>query len=745
MTDAAEIVRAGTAAAGTAGVGALLAPANVAIVGASDRPGGWSQRVWASLRRSGFDGPVFPVNPRNPTVWGGETCYRDLTSLPARPDHVVVLVPGEAAIAAVEEAGRAGARSATVFASGFGEGGDVEGRALGERLGRAIRASGMAVSGPNCLGNLAGPSRLLTIPDERIPAATPGPAAVVGQSGGIVMALYRALRNRGVGVGHAITSGNELGLNTADYIHHLVHDPDTRVIACFIEAIRDPDAFFAACRAARAAGKPVVALKIGGSAASREAALAHTGSLAGALECFDAVAQAAGVIRMETLDEIVEAVEYLSHAPVPTSPRIGAMTFSGGMKGLMLEAAERSGVVFPPLHETTIARLREIVGVGTSIGNPLDAGFTALSSAKGYFACVEALLDDPNIDALLLQEELPAVTRTNSKVENLRGIEQIAAAGGRKPIAIVSMISYMLSEQAHAFRAECPHLPFLHEVNKAMRAIGAIGRYGGGLAHQAGAVGSDAVRRAVPPGLLARARPAGAGLHVLNEVDSKSLLREYGIVGPPERAARSAEEAVAAAEAIGYPVVLKLLSDDVLHKSDIGGVMLGLGDAEAVRRAYATVGGNLRRHRPDLRYEGAIVASQVSGGLELVLGVQRDPEVGPVVMFGTGGVMLELAKDVSFGPVPLTADTARTMIDRTAAGRLLRGFRGDAGYDGEGVVAALVMLSELAADLGPQVESIDVNPFVALRNGTGYALDGLIVLRDAAVDRAPAPAASDES
>ncbi len=544
---------------------ALLAPRNIAIIGASDRAGGWSKRVWQSLRRVGYAGAVYPVNPRNTTIWDGMTCYPDLAALPERPDHVVVLVPGEAAITAIEEAGRAGARSATVFASGFGEGGDPAGQALGVRLAAAIRASGMAVSGPNCLGNLSAGATLLTIPDERITDARPGPCAIVGQSGGIVMALYRGLRARGVGVGCAITTGNELGLTAADYISYLVEDPATKVIACFIEAIRDPAGFFAACRAAKAAGKPVVVLKIGGSAASRKAALAHTGSLAGALECFDAVAASCGVIRMDTLDEIVEAVEYLAHAPIPASPRIGAMTFSGGMKGLLLEAGSRLGLPFPALHPDTVTRLQGIVGVGTSIGNRLDAGFTALSSAAGYFACVEALLDDPNIDVLMLQEELPAVIATNSKVENLRGIECIAAAGDRKPIAIVSMISYMLSDAARSFRAECSHLPFLHEVGKAMRAMAAAGQYGAALAEPAPAPRAAARHRA---DLLAQAKPAGHGLSVLNEAVSKHVLAEYGILAPPERIATSAEAAVAAAVAIGFPVVLKLLSDAVTVRSN---------------------------------------------------------------------------------------------------------------------------------------------------------------------------------
>ena len=714
---------------GAAGVAALLAPRNIAIVGASDRAGGWSKRVWQALCRVGYAGQIYPVNPRNATIWDGMTCYPDLLSLPERPDHVVVLVPGEAAIAAIEEAGRAGARSATVFASGFGEGGDPAGRALGERLQVAIKASGLAVSGPNCLGNLASCATLLTIPDERITNARPGPCAIVGQSGGIVMALYRGLNNRGVAVGCAVTTGNELGLTAADYISYLVDDPTTKVIACFIEAIRDPEGFFAACRAAKAAGKPVVVLKIGGSPASREAALAHTGSLAGSLECFDAVAASSGIIRMDTLDEMVEAVEYLVHAPIPASARIGAMTFSGGMKGLLLEASTRMGLTFPALHPDTVTRLQGIVGVGTSIGNPLDAGFTALSSAEGYFACVEALLDDPNIDVLMLQEELPAVIATNAKVENLRGIDRIAAAGNRTPIAIVSMISYMLSDASRSFRAELPHLPFLHEVSKAMRAVGAAGQYGASLAEPAPVAREPALRRA---DLLRQAKPAGHGMSVLNEAVSKQVLAEYGIKAPPEHIAESAEAAVAAADAIGYPVVLKLLSDEVTHKSDIGGVKLGLTDAASVRAAFADIGTNLARHRPNLAYRGVIVAAQVSGGLELVLGVQRDPEVGPVVMVGTGGVLLEVLRDVAFGPVPLGAAQARAMIARTKAGQLLRGVRGDAGYAEAPVVAALVALGELAHDLGSRLESIDVNPFVALRNEAGYALDGLIVLREPA-------------
>jgi acetyltransferase len=708
-----------------AGVGALLAPTNVAIVGASDRPGSWSGGVARALTRAGFAGKVFPVNPRNATVWGGTTCYPSLADLPERPDHVVVLVPGKAAIETITEAGKSGARSATVFSSGFGEGGDAEGRALGETLRRAIMEAGLAVSGPNCNGNLAAPGRLLTIPDDRIRTLARGPAAVVGQSGGIIMALYRALSSRAIAVSYALTSGNELGLTTADYIRYLVDDPEIRVIGCFIEAIRNGDDFKSACDHARRAGKPIVAIKIGGSEESQKAALAHTGSLAGSLACFDAVAETLGIIRVNTLDDMVEAIDYFAHAAPPRGPRLGALTFSGGLKGLMLESAARNGLSFPPLQAETTARLAAVLGVGTSLGNPLDGGFTALSSAENYFRIIDILLDDPGIDVLLVQEELPAAAGTNAKTENLRQVDA-RAAGGTKPIAVVSMISYGLTEHSRGFRSELKHLPVLQEVDKALKAVAAAGRYGAlkGRADEAPlALPSNSEQAAIAAAL-------GQGRAVLDEAEAKALLSAYGIRTPRERAAGSVETAARAAQQIGYPVVLKVLSAEVQHKSDIGGVVVGIKNDTELRAAHARIAENFARARAGERLEQVLVAEQISGGIELVLGVQRDPEVGPVLMFGAGGVLLELSRDVAFGAIPLSRWQAEAMLERTSAGALLKGYRGAPPADRESVLAAMLTLSRLAHAFGDKIESIDVNPFVALPAGQGsVALDALVVLR----------------
>ena len=707
-------------------VRALLNPANVAIVGASDRPGSWSRNVWRALRRCGFQGQIFPVNPRAATLWDGEVCYPSLAELPEKPDHVAVLVPGAGAIDAIREAGRAGARSATIFTSGFGEGGDEAGLLLGEQLKAAVLESGLAVSGPNCMGNLAAPFAFSTIPDDRIAELPAGTVGLFGQSGGIVMAIYRALRSRGIMPAYAVTSGNEVGLTTADYIRFMVQDTSVRVICCFIEAIRNADDFLDACHTARAAGKPIVAMKIGGSEASRAAALAHTGSLAGSLACFDAVTRPLGVLRVDTIDQMVEIAEFLTHSAAPKGTRAGAITFSGGLKGLFLEAAERHDVSFPTPTPETIGKLKEILGVGTSLGNPLDAGFAALSSAEAYFKCIDIMLDDPNIDVLLVQEELPLQEGMNAKAKNLIEVDRMVHEGRRKPVAVVSMATYMYSDFTRNFREGFPHLPVLHEVDKALGTVARVGQL------SALPQGGAQVSPTLPAGaeaLLTRGKVQPDGRRVLDETLSKELLALAGLRLPRERVVQDAGAAAATAREIGFPVVLKLVSDDVQHKSDIGGVKLNLTSEAAVQEAFASIRASLAATNPGAHFGGVLVAEMVRGGQELVVGIHRDPEVGLVTMFGTGGVLLELQKDVCFGPVPLSPAQAADMIDRTMAGKLLAGYRGSPALDRQAVIDTLVNVSQLAAALGDRLESVDINPLLARPSGTGaVALDGLVVL-----------------
>ena len=697
-------------------VGALLNPRNVVILGATDRPGNWAQRVWRNLRRHNFPGAIYPYNPGREAVWDTR-CYRSFAELPEPPDHLVILIPAHAVPGALADAARAGARSATIMTSGFDEGEDPAAVRAAQDLRRIIAETGLAVSGPNCLGNLNAAASLMTMPDDRPQRLAAGPVAIIGQSGGIAMAIKRTLEERGVDSGSAITSGNETGLTTADYISYFAHRPDVRAIVSYLEAVRDADAFLAACREARAAGKTVVVVKLGASNDGRAAALAHTGRLAGSMEAFDAIAGAAGVMRVGNLDAVVEAVEYLVHAPLPKGKGLGAITFSGGLRGMLLDAAAAHGLQFSRFADATRRRLESLVAVGTIVGNPMDAGFAALTSQDAYLRCIETLLADPGIDLLLLQEELPRGPGTERKEANLRAVDAIAARAG-KPIAFISMISHGLTDYSRALRAELPHVAFLQEIEKSLAAVRSVTAN----VERGRVAVSDREMPAKTKSVLAKFLDRD---DVLNESDSKALLKAYGIASPKEAVAHDEREAAALARTIGFPVVAKALSAALAHKSDAGAVMLNLNSAAEVRTAYRRIVAAGKRAKAVL--DGVLIAKQESGGIELVLGVHRDPEMGPVILFGAGGVDLELTRDVALAAPPLDERKANELIECTRAGKIIAGYRGRAALDRKALVKALIGLSQLVVDAGPRIESVDINPFL-LRQRGGFALDGLVVL-----------------
>jgi acyl-CoA synthetase (NDP forming) len=705
-------------------VDALLNPRNVVIVGASDRKASWTEKVYENLKRYKFAGAVYPINPKRSEIWG-VPCYASLAALPEKPDHLAVLVPAPAVVGVLREGAAAGARSATIFTSGFEESDGPEGAALAHDLQRAVQDTGIAVSGPNCFGNLASSSSLVTIPDGRAQSVAPGPVAIIAQSGGIGMAIKRTLEERGARVGYVVTSGNETGLTTADYVRYFVSAPDVKVIVCYLEAVRDRDGFLAACRAARAVDKPVIVVKLGTSVQGRAAALAHTGALAGTAASFDAIAGVSGAVRVTNLDDLVEVTEYALHARLPKGRGVAAITFSGGLRGMLLDAAERNGVHFAALQETTREAMKVLLGVGSGVGNPVDGGFAAVSSQETYLKCVELMLNDPGVDLLLLQEELPRGPGAEAKESNLRKIEELATMVA-KPIAYTSMISYGLNDYSRALRADLPHLPFLQEVDKSLRAVARIVHYATSDMPAIAASASEGTREvATKLGELARGMDKASAL---SEPVSKEVLRAYGVPVLAEQIVRTADEAAGVAEEMGFPVVMKAVSADLPHKTEAGAVKLGLASRSDVKAAYSQIIANVKAYNPKARLEGVIVSPQISGGLELVLGISRDPEVGAVVMFGLGGIGVDLHGDVAFSHPMLDEAEANKLIDRTKAAKLIDGYRGQRGYDRAAVARALVALGALARDLGDVIEAVDVNPFVALPEG-GYALDGLVVVR----------------
>ncbi len=710
-------------------VAALVAPKNVVVVGASDRPGNWALRARNNLRRYAFPGNVYLINPRRDEILG-EKCYPDFAALPEAPDHLLVVVPAPAVSDILASGAAAGARSATVFSSGFGEAFDEAGAELGKTLRETIARTGLGVSGPNCMGNICKPSRLITFTEDRPIDMTLGDIAMVGQSGGVMLFVNQALEERGMSARYMITSGNEAGLHIADYIAYFASEPDIKVILVYIEAVADIGEFTAACKYARAAGKSVVAIKLGQSEAGREAALAHTGSLAGTVAAFDAVTADAGVIRADTLDDAVELCELLSHTGAPQGRRLGAVTLSGAYRGLLLDAAERNGLSFPRLAPETYERLGKVLGVGSMISNPIDGGFGVLQSVDTYKECIDALACDPSVDMVLVQEAIPREQGSPRSEKYIAVANEYVASGkAKKPVTFVTLTSHGQTNHSRAIRHAAPQVSFLQEANKALRAIASAARRNEAEAIAAHAAPAMAATPAIAAELRAKAK-AGKGAFALDEAQSKALLAAYGFPVAREALAHDVDEARKAAENIGYPVVLKAVSAELTHKSEFGAVVLNIGDDKALAAAWARIEANLKAHNFTGTLEGMLVGEMIKGGLELVMGVHRDPEAGPVVMAGSGGVLLELVRDVAFVAPPVTRQKALDLLERTRAAKLAKGFRGSPALDTEAFCEALVALGRLAHDLSDVIESIDINPFMLLPKG-GAAVDALVVLRGA--------------
>jgi acyl-CoA synthetase (NDP forming) len=710
----------------------LFHPRNVVLVGASDRHDHWSKRVWDNLQRFGFAGRVFPVNPGRSTIWG-LPCFPTLDVLPETPDHLAIFTPAATAVQILRDGGSAGARSATLYAAGFGEGGDAEGLRLAAQLRTVLADTGLAVVGASCMGVACGKSGFATIPDETLQALAPSPVAVVAQSGAICGSINRAINELGLRVAFMASCGSQMGCRISDFIDYLADQPELKVVLCYIEAIPDAPRFLAAARKARQNGKTIVAVKIGGSDSARASALAHTGSLAGRSEVFEVFAAAAGIVRLLSLEDAVEAVEFLARKPLPRGRNIAVMTNSGALSTLTTEAADRTGAKLVPFSDATADALRQALGQ-KDLANPLDTKRT-IPTAQ-YRACLDAIVNAPEVDIVLVAEELPLGEGAERRVANVRSLEDLAdrAAALGKSVAMFTPLLVGTTDYGRGVRAQVLNVPVLRDTERTLRVIRALAEAGtrplASGALFATPADTDLTRQW-------RTRATGLdGPVALNEVESKALLRAYGIPVPDERLVGTAGEAREVARTIGFPVVLKAVSADITHKSDAGLVLLNVADAQAVDRGVAALKQRAAAH--GARIDGILVAQQITGGTETVLGISRDVEMGLVVMFGMGGVWIELFKDVSFGPANLTREQALAMIKATRAGLLLDGFRGSKPGDLDALADALVDLGRLAGDLGDVIEAVDINPFVVRERGHGaFALDGLVVLRPPAAGNVP--------
>lgn len=701
----------------TEGLDRLLNAKSVAIVGMSSKPQSAGHIVLKNLRENGFSGAVHLVG-RTPGVIDGLTVLTDMAELPAGVDLAVLTVPASSVEATLDDCMARDVGSAIVFASGFAETGE-EGRREQERIGARVRAGGMVVVGPNCLGftNYAAGFSITFVGVNKVPAMPEGThdaVAIVSQSGGLANHLRHGLNSRGVAVAYNISTGNEMDLGLGDFVDHLVDDAATRVIMIYAEDIRRPDLFLAAASRAHAVGKPLVMLFPGRSPRAQEAAKSHTGALAGDYAVMKAMVERAGVHLVETLDEFMDVAEVLSRYPAPSRGGLGILTFSGAFCGIAHDFCADIGVEIPALSSATESELKALLPAFISPKNPIDLGTEAVWRPELVGAGVAALLKEPAIGAVAIS--IPIVSPAHAKAY----VEQVVQARGDsvKPVAMAMLGDQLPLPPEFVEIARAGKVIVSRSSDRVLKALARIVRQPD-ITTRAPATRSSTPLRDLPKGSL----PKGT----LPEWLGKSVLEAEGIRIPGGRLVRTLDEALSAAEGIGYPVVIKAQAGALAHKTEAGGVILNLADADALAAAWATLNANIARAQPGLVLDGVLVEKMSAKGLELVVGGRRDPRWGPVVLIGLGGIMVEALGDVRL----VAADASRAEFvaefGRLKASKMLYGFRNQPPVDVEAAADVAVAIGRLL-QATPEITDVEINPLMVYERGRGaVALDALIV------------------
>jgi acyl-CoA synthetase (NDP forming) len=699
-------------------VNALLRPRAIALVGVSAK-GGTGARILESNERFSRKVPILPVNPNYAEI-GGQRCYRSLSELPEIPDCVVISVPADAVTDVVAEAAAAGIRGAFIISEGFADAANDAGRERQARLVKLAREAGMAVAGPNCMGIASLAHGFAATMADVSAQATSGGISLVSQSGGLLNSFAELTANRGIGVNYLVSSGNEAVLEMADYIRFLADDPATSVIACIMEGAKDGRAFRAAVEAA-ARKKPLVVLKLGRSEFGQRATLAHTGTLAGRHEAFAALFRQNGVALVESIDALVGTAALFDLAPLPGGDRVVMMTVSGGATSLIGDLGEAAGINFAPIAEATNARVQEILGVERPFGNPLDTvGLPRLRRDGNITRVVETLLADDGVDVIGLVLGM----RAEGWDSHQELVDRLAAAanGAKKPVLIVSFMSNSLTRHWRGY-ARAHVLPILEDLERGLAAVRHLVDY---AAFRRRAQVAPSAAAPIPSDL-----PAFSGKQVLTEAESKKILAKAGLPVTREELAKTPEDAVRIAAAIGGPVALKIQSPDIPHKSDVGGVHLGARTPAEVEAAARRVLENAKRHCPQAVIDGVLVQEMVTDGVEFILGMTYDEQFGPLIVCGAGGVTVEVFKDAAVLLPPVGPEEIASALGGLKSAKLLAGFRGAPARDVEALAQCCRRFAEFVVATEGRFAAIDLNPVFVCSRGQGVRIaDALIETRE---------------
>ena len=681
---------------------------SVAVIGASGDPDKLGGKPIRYFRDAGYQGRIYPVNAKATEIQG-YPAFADVNDIPGPVDQAMIILPARLCLPALQACARKGIRFVQVLSSGFGEMG-AQGRQAQDELVAFARAHGIRLLGPNCLGVVSVRDRFYATFSTALEALAPSPGgiAVATQSGAFGSCAYSMAIQRGLGLSRIVATGNEADVDVAECIDFLADDPQTRVICAAIEGCGDGDRLRSALRKAAARGKPVVVMKVGTTEIGIQAAATHTGTLAGNDAVFDTVFAECGAWRAASIEEMLDVAEFCLVAPPPADRNAAIVTVSGGLGILMADAAERCQLELPQVGEALAQKLRELLPFAP-VGNPFDTTAQVGAVPGGLPGVVELMLREPGYGTVLVY--IAQLACAVQKFEPTRqALVRLRQAYPDRAIVLVGPTDADLRR-----RMLEDGLMVFTDATRAMVAAGAVAT----MHARRRALASEAS----PSRARAEAKPVH--MDIRHEADAKAALAAYGIPMLQEHTCTTADQAVAAARAVGLPVVAKILSADIAHKTEIGGVLLNLRSEAEVAAAFDTLLQRAAAAVPDARIDGVLVAPMAGKGVETILGVHMDPVFGPMVMFGLGGVAVELYKDIAFASAPLDEAGARALVGRVRASKLLAGWRGAPPLDVAALVDTLVKVSNFAIDHREVLEGVDINPFLVRERG-GVCLDALV-------------------
>ncbi len=678
-------------------------PQSVAIVGASHTKGKVGYEILKNMIDAGYPGKIYPINPKAQPIEGLD-CFPDLKSIGQKPDLVIIIVPAKIVPSIMQQCADVGARSAIIITAGFKEIGK-EGDALEKEIIKIARKAGIRIIGPNCLGVIAPANKVNASFGGDLPAV--GSIGYLSQSGALLTAILDMANANDIGFSKLVSIGNKADVDELDVIKALAADKETQVIAGYLESIGNGNQFVREAEHI-SHNKPILLIKSGGTDAGAKAASSHTGSLAGAEVAYESAFARAGIIRCSSIKQQFDYAQAFANQPLAAGPRVAVITNAGGPGIMAADTIEQQGLTFAKLADETIEKLSSKLPPAANCNNPVDVLGDAL--ADRYEFALDVVLDDPNVDIIIVLLTPQAMTEP---AETAEAIVQLTQEKPTKPILTCFLGAGKIEKGVKILRQG--NIPQIDAVESAVAAAKVMADYARWRSRPKRVVKLFPVNRRKVENIIERHFRHGS--REVAENESKEILEAYGFITPKGSIATTADQAASIAEQLGFPVVLKIWSPDILHKSDVDGVQIGLSSTKAVKDAFDLMMYRIPKKLPDALILGVLVQEMCRGGREVILGMKRDPHFGPLMMFGMGGTMVEVLKDVSFYLAPLTSEEAKQMLISTKTYQMLKGVRGQEGVDIDAIAEGLQRLSQLVTEF-TQIQELDINPYVVGPQGT---------------------------